>query len=460
MKSICKILIFLSILIYSTSLSAVTLNIGSAIDIAIKNSKELRTAKENLKSAKAEMGIARSSFFPSIEGKASYTYLGVVPSTIMGSMGYEPDPLNPLDPYRHSHSFTESQIDLARQNNWEGTITLMQPIFTWGKLAGSYKLASLKYDSEEENYKKAKIQLVYNVKDAYYSYLLTKKRIKLLEEMYEQLKETVKSAQVNYRSGIITKYDLMAMEVQLANMEPSLKQAQDGIVLAKENLRNTLGYKDNGFEVEDEFTYTNIYYNFSSVKDRFLTHNPDLKSMQNQKKIMDKLVSLSRTANKPSLAGIVNYKYTYIPEDSSTFGSSDPHSWSATLALTIPISEWFPWSRTSKEVDRSKADNNAMDLGYEQMKEGLLIQLKQIILEMNTQNKLIESQNNNVQKAKETYQFHQKQYRTGLIRNTELISSQVALSEAETNYLEAIFKYILAKAKLDLLLGQVNISGL
>ncbi|MBN1897143.1 MAG: TolC family protein [Spirochaetes bacterium] len=445
---------FILFFLLSPLIYGLTLDLKGAIETGLKHNRSLQLARERVKAAQAEVGMARSSFYPTIEGSLNYTYMGVIPTAEMMAMGLVmPDP---TDPFYHYHTLESAKLEMARRHNWGGGVTVTQPLFMWGRLINAYNLASMNLEAEEQNFKKQQIQTIYDIKEAFYSYLVSIKRVALLEDQYQQLEENVKSAKINYGSGLFSKYDLMDMEVRLANMEPALKQAKDGLQLAMDRLKTTLGYDKDDLQIKDELEYTKIDLDFTKTRQVFLQKNPDLISARLGKRISEKSLSLSRAANKPTLMGIFDYNYTYIPEGSETFGSSEPHSWTVTVALSIPISEWLPWSKTSRDIDKSKALLNQADLGYEQLKDSLQIQLKQIILDLGAQYQLIESQKQNVEKARQTYEFRKKQYKSGLIRNTDLLGSQVALKDAETNYLNTAFNYIMAKARLDLLLGNVN----
>lgn len=453
--------LFFGIILFLAPLfsSALTLDLKMAVDTGLKNNQELKAAQEKLKAAESGKAVARSAFFPAIEAKATYTYMGVVPEADMSAMGYTPLPTS-TDPYRHTHTFETYTIQMARQNNYDASISLTQPIFMWGRLCNSYELARIGLEMERENYKKTRIKVIGDIKNAFYSFLLAKERAKLTEENYNLLKEVVKSSEANYKSGLITKYDLMAITIKLANLEPLVLQAKDSVLLAKEALRNTIHFGTGDFEVQGEFTYTRASYDLNKLQAEALENNPDLKSAEAAKKSMETALSLSRAANKPSLVGILNYKYSYIPADSQTFGGNNPDSWTAVLALTIPVSEWLPWGRTMNDIDRSKANVSQMEAVYTQLKDLVLFQVQQTFLSLETQYQLIESQKKNTENARDTYAFRQKQYKDGLIRYTELIDAQVALTDAETNYLDAILKYILARVNLNKLLGREDTEGI
>jgi len=452
---ILKNIFLLYIIFFPLQLRSVVLDLEKAVIIGLKNNKQLKIAQERLKSAEANIRVARSSFFPSIEAQGTYTYLGVIPEAEMISMSYIPQPTM-TDPYAHIHTFETVKLKMARENNYEASFSIKQPIFMWGKLINNYKFAKIQYEIEKENYKKTKLKVIRDIKNAFYSYLLAQKSAELMEESYNQLKENVKSAEINYKSGIITRYDFMAISVQLANLEPSVSQAKNNVIIAKQNLKNVLGLKQEDIEVKSEFNYKKVKYDLSELKKRLLQKNPDLKILSLQKNAMKKLISITKSANKPSLLGIFNYKYKYIPEDEKAFGESEPESWSVTIALSIPISEWFPWSKTVNEIEKSHSNYKQTEISYEQLKDALTLRLKQVYLELITQYKMIESQKKNIENAKETYEFRKKQYKSGFIKYTELIDSQVALTKAETNYLQAVFKYIMAKVSLDELLGFEN----
>ncbi len=452
--------LFLTIILiffFTYSSLAMTLNLKMALDVGLNNNQELKIAIEKLKAAESSVAMARSSYFPAIEVKGTYTYMGVIPQADMSAMGYSPLP-TPTDPYQHTHTFESFKIDMARQNNYEASASLTQPIFMWGKLSSSYQVAKIAFQIEEQNYKMTRLKVINDIKSAFYKYLLDKEKVKLREENYNQLNENVKISEVNYKSGIITKYYLMAVSIQLANLEPMVLQAQNDAIISKENLKNILNLVNDDFDVDGDFKYGIADYHLDQLQEMVLKDNPSLKILILQKDSMDKLISLSRSANKPSLVGILNYKYSYIPSDAKTFGGNNASSWNAVLALSIPVSEWFPWSKTMNDIDKSKANYEQMVLAYEQMKDSILLQLKQVFLNLNKEYKLIQSQKQNVDNAKETYAFRQKQYKNGLIKYTELLTAQVALTDAETNYLQAIYNYILAKTNLDKLLGKENVE--
>jgi len=328
----------------------------------------------------------------------------------------------------------------------------------WGRIVNNYKFAKIQFEIEKENYKKTRLKVIKDIKNAFYSYLLSEKNAELMEESYNQLKENVKSAEANYKSGVITKYDFMALQIQLVNMEPSLVQAKSSVEIAKENLKNIIGLQTNDFSVIGEFKYEKIEYNFENLKEQVLNNNSDLKIFSLQKEAMEKLVSVNRSMNKPSLVSMFSYKYKYIPKNEKAFGESLPDSWNITLALTVPISELFPWSKTSYQIDQAKYNVEQIDLAYKNLIDFTILRLKQLFIEFNTQYSMIEGQKANVENAKETYKFRSQQYKRGLIRYTELIDSQVALTKAEINYLQTIFKYIMAKVGLDEIAGIENIN--
>lgn len=452
-----KFFIFLILFIININLYSLTLDLKTAIQIGIKNNKELLIAESKLKSAEANLKVARSSFFPSIEAKGTYTYLGVVPESEMKALGYVPMP-TPTDPFKHTHTLESVKLKMARENNYEASLNLTQPIFMWGRLVNNYKFAKIQYEIERENYKKTRLKVIKDIKNAFYSYLLAQKNAELMEESYNQLKENVKSAEINYKSGVITKYDFMALQIQLVNMEPSVVQAKSSVEIAKENLKNIIGLETDDFSIVGEFNFKKVDLNFEDLKEQVLNNNPDLKIISLQKEAMDKLISINRSMNKPSLMGIFSYKYKYIPEDEKAFGESQPDSWNVTLALTVPISEWFPWSKTSYEIDKSKYNFQQVELTYKNIADFTLLRLKQLLIELNTQYEMIEGQRANVENAKETYEFRTQQYKRGLIRYTELIDSQVSLTKAEVNYLQVLFKYIMAKVGIDELSGIENLE--
>ena len=60
----------------------------------------------------------------------------------------------------------------------------------------------------------------------------------------------------------------------------------------------------------------------------------------------------------------------------------------------------------------------------------------------------ITSQKENVKTAEEGLRIARESYRAGVIKNSELLTSELALTSAKTSYINALYTYYVALAEL------------
>jgi outer membrane protein len=82
------------------------------------------------------------------------------------------------------------------------------------------------------------------------------------------------------------------------------------------------------------------------------------------------------------------------------------------------------------------------------------LEISQAISDLNLARENIVSQQENVNQAKESLRIAQVQYQQGLLTNIEEMDTELALTIAQTNYLQAMSDYLIAKAKYEKAIGK------
>ena len=155
-----------------------TISLDKCLELAIKSSKQLQQAAENVNMAQAGVQEASGGFWPSIGYRYSYVNDVVSPSMDLSAIQ---DPKDQYLPAILGGVFSGMENELAGVG-YSGYLSLTQPLYTGGRLTNSLKLAQLNLDSALEDQRKAKQQLSYNVKEAYYNYWLAEKLLAVAQD--------------------------------------------------------------------------------------------------------------------------------------------------------------------------------------------------------------------------------------------------------------------------------------
>jgi outer membrane protein TolC len=122
------------------------------------------------------------------------------------------------------------------------------------------------------------------------------------------------------------------------------------------------------------------------------------------------------------------------------------NTWSVTLALSVPI---FDGLATRSRVKQAKSTANQIQIGKEQLLNGIGLEVRAAYLSFVEAKDLLNVQGETVQQAEESLRIANLRYKNGLITNVELTDTELALTQAQTNYSNALNDYIIAIAKLE-----------
>jgi len=429
-KFYLKLILFFSFFIWMTSVSfsgeKLILNLEKSLDTAYQNNRTLLSQKEKVRFSKFKISEAKSSFYPQISLEGTYTYLGVTPSISAFGM-----------------NFTTGFHD-----NFDFNLSLQQSIFTWGRIQNSYSISKLNLRLEEENYKKDKQGITFQVKSSFYSVLLARELIRVREESLKNIEEHLKTVELRYKAGQASEFDLLRAKVQLANAKPPLLQAKQAYDLALSAFKNILGLTQEAeVELEGELFFKPGEVKLESATQDALLQRPELKTLEFQKRIAQKGLTIAKAGNKPSLMGIANYDYKN-PFYSEKKWDTD---WNFTLALSFPLFDGFA---TRSKVNQSKSDLKQLDLGEKDLEEGIKLEVKEAVTSLDLAKETILSQEENIKQANEGLRIAKVQYAQGIITSLEEMDAELALTYAQINYLQALADYLTAQAKYDKATGQ------
>ena len=427
-KSI-RLILTISFLLFDVSFAlGIThnLNLDQCLQTAYQNNKNLMQLEEKINSARYKIDEARSGFFPQLSLSGSYTRLGKIPTYDVGGMKFA----------------------MGTENNYNSSLSYQQSLFTWGKIRAGYDISKYNLSLTKEEYRKTKQDIKFNVVNLFYNILLAKELIKVRVESIARIEDHLKAVTDRYDKGYASEFDVLRVKVQLANAKPSLTQAKNLYQLTMNNLKNILG-----ISLEDSVNFEGIL-NFESVEvdksqaEEFAFENrSELKLIFYQKGIGQEALVIAKATNKPNLLGSASYSYK------RPFYSIDEWKtdWNFNFLVSVPIFDGF---LTRSKVQQARSDLKQLDITENQIRDLIKLEISQAMSDLNLAKENIVSQEENVKQAKESLRIAKVQYKQGLLTNIEEMDTELALTIAQTNYLQSLSDYLIAKAKYEKAIGK------
>jgi len=407
------------------------ITLPEAIETALERNEGVLAARDAVREAEAGMTITRSGFLPMIDVQGSYTRLAELPAIEMEI------------PVLGTQKFQMGEIE-----NYVARASLQQPLFTWGKILNGYQIANLNVGASQEDYRKQKNELVFNVTKSFYGILVLRELVKLTGDAYKQTANHVDAVERRYKAGVASNFDLLRARVQLKNMEPQVIRVKNGLELAKTGFKALLGLpQDTIINLKGELEYEPIEVDLMQSIEEALDNRPEVKSLELRKEMAGKALAIAKKANWPNIALIANYDYKKPVYFKNEWGTD----WNITVALQMPI---FTGFGNRGKIRRAKHQFSRVEHGFNLLKEGIEMEVRTSCLQLEEAKKIVESQKENIAQAEEALSIVEERYKQGLATSLEVMDTQLALTQARTNWFQSLSDYLITKAKLEKAIGK------
>jgi outer membrane protein TolC len=403
------------------------LTVQESIEIALEQNPTLKGAQGAIKEAKYRRLGAVSDFLPQVDAQYSYTWLDEAPT-----FG-----LPPMVP--------ERQVGKRDFYTLQGTVT--QPVFTGGALINNFLLADLGVDTARVEFERTKLDLILNVKEAYYGVLTAEKGVEVAEQTVEQLESNLEVAQAFFDVGMTAKNDLLQVEVSMAQARQYLITAQNGLEVARA-VFNTLLRRDIDEEVNlvEVLEYVPMIVDVDRLTEEAFQERPELKVAGLGVKSAKRGVGLAVSGLFPQASIVFNYERQ--GDDYRVNGSRfepDPDSWSV-----MGVARWkvWDWGKTVWGIGESKAKVFQAKCALEEIMDGVRLDVKQASLSVLEAEQNIQVAETAVSQAEENFRINEERYKGQVATSTDVLDALTLLVQAKTNYYRALSDYNIAKARL------------
>ena len=421
------ILIFYLLSLPCSAEEIVELTLEKSIEVALAGNKQILAAKERLGIARGELIVARAGFLPTLSLGADYLRLGEGQKISVGG---------------------GSDVVVRGQDTYTAAATIEQPIFTWGRIKNSYRQASSSQRISEEDYRREKNLLKFQVTEYFYNLILAGELLKLSQESYAQMERHLRQVEKRYEDGLSSKFDLLRARVELANLKPQLIRSRNSLTLAENRFKSLLGFpSEREVRLPGELKYEATKIELSRAIEEALRNRPEIISFKEQENAALAQIRLASASNKPLLSAIYNYQFQKPYHWKDEWGKE----WNAMVVLQFPIFSGFS---TRGKVLQSLSQLREVKYNSQHKNEEIELEVRETYLSLRQEEETIISQRENVDQAEEAMRIAEKRYTGGLITNLEFMDTQLAMTEAKTAYLQALANYQIAKAKLEKAMGR------
>jgi outer membrane protein TolC len=418
-------------------------SLQQSIDYAIKNSPNYLNSELDLKNAEYRKKEITGLGLPQVTGSVDLKNYLELPTQLLPGQFFGA-PAGTFIPVRFG----------TKYNSTAG-INASQLIFSSDYIFG------LKASTEFINLSKisvtrSKADLVSQVSKAYYTVIINRDRIKLLEANVVRLKKILDDTKAFNKQGFAELIDVERLEVQYNNLITEKDKTVRLIGLSETVLKFQMGYKlSDPITLSDSLNInTDTFEELSSSKID-ITKRPDYQLLKAQQSLLDIDVKRLKWGYMPTLAAYGAYQYNAQREKFDFLDTEQQWFKIALIGATLNLTIFDGFQRhnkiqqakisslknlnTIKTIEQAgELEATIASISYNNAYSSVLVQKKNMIL------------------AQHVYDVAQKKYQGGVGTTLEIVNAETSLKEAQTNYYNAVYDMLIAKIDYQKAIGTLT----
>ena len=405
---------------------SVDMTLEESVRTALDNNYTIKQQEAEYDSAVWARHQARRSFGPTVNWQSTATKMG--------------------------GKYYEDRLNLSR--NYGNTLSLTMPIYTGGQLEGAIKAADLAMNANELGLELCKQQVKAATMSAYYQALQAKNQIKVAQDSVNTLTEHLKNVNAQYTVGTVAKSDVLGTQVQMANAEQNLINANNSYDVAIASLNNVMGLPtDTELNLTDSLDYNVYEIPLEECTAYARSNRPDVLMADYQVAIAEAGVQQAKAGYMPKVSAQASK--SWAGEDPFGSDETDQRYWTNNNWTAGVVLSWDIWDNnvTQSKVNQSKAAVAKAEAAAENTRQSGDLEVRTAYLNLKAAEKSINTTQVAVDKAQEDYKIAQVRYAAGVGTNLDVMDAEEKLAQAQTNYYTALYNYNSSKAALDKAMG-------
>lgn len=427
----CILVICLSLLLATFSYS---MTLESALEIAHTRSLQLEEPKLDIEKIDGQITTAWSNALPQVEGLLAYQ------RAWKKSVMFFPNP---------STGQTE-KIELTKNNHAIGEASLIQPIYTFGRIGAGLKGAYSAKRAYEHNFIAKKNQLDLEVMKRFWNVLLAKEVLSVQIKAIEIADSSHMNIQRLQQVGMLSEYDVLRAEVQKNLLIPKLQESKNYLNISLLSLKEILGIPmDSTIELQGQLFEFQVGLDTTNIQTKIKQRN-DIRSLEDVMEMNKNIWIIHKNAMYPTIGSQVKYSWQWSEDKWSINPQNNASSVTGGLSVSIPL---FTSGKTSGTAQQYQVEYKKSQLYYQQLLRGATLQYESALGNYKTSVLSESAARTTVKQAEKARQIAQTKLSQGQATPLEFDSARLDETLAKLSLAQSTYQRLVATAETRMALG-------
>ena len=429
-------------------------NLEDCLNMAIANSKTLKIAQEEVRFAELKVREAARGLYPSLVAKLDRTD-GNIKSLETGGV---------------DAGFRETEFGLQ----------IGQPLYQGGKLKSTLSQARVRLEIARKKYEKAKQDLIFDVKKAYYNLVTSQLNLREQEKLLREAESIMEEAKKKHRLNLVTNEELLNVQSQYNQVYYQKISEEKDCSLALLTLKQLINLEQPiSVEIDTHLDFQELGISLDQCLELAAKHRLDLAISKLSLKFSELGKEIVRSDQKLKIDVTGFYGKGGGAYETEELKVSD--SWYAGIKVSkalggSTISSGYTSDQTNPKLGQSArtesntgsvtfsfldnlknlSDEREADIEYEralnevkETEQKVESEVKEAYLNYEKSLIQLEAISKEIEFRKEGARIAKEKSKLNLAPNSEVLGAEINLTSAHTSYNEALAYYHIALASLN-----------
>jgi outer membrane protein len=422
------------------------LSLDKAIELALENDEILRQAGEAVAAAEAQVVEARSNAFPQFSIAGQYGRNFLKPSFFLPAEFF-------------GEGSGSIKIQIGEDNDFNGAASVSQVLWAAGRVSAGLEAAREYLASFRCREAAASDYVRFSVKEAYYGILLAAEVLRIEQKAFEAATEAARIADAGFEQGVVSKFDRLRAEVELANRKSPLVKAQNDLDQALLVLKRRCGLEPgNEIALSDSLSAVGHPPGLDSMLAAMREGSAEIKALEHAVGAQRQFLRIAKAERYPilnltgSYAIQMQWSNRFLPPQDMIAKSA-----AVQIGFQIPI---FDGLNAKGKIGQAKAGVRTAEVDLERVRHDKELAVRQSYLSLENALAALDGRMESVRLAEEAHRLALVRLLNGLATPLERLDAELAMTTARAQLAEALYGSRMAEAYLELAVGSGGFGSL
>jgi outer membrane protein TolC len=407
---------FLSLILSPFTSHALSLQEG--LKIVTETGRDVQIARSDEDVARASVSLARSPWLPWVDVYGRETWLQYTPEAIFGA----------------------NTVPISQDQFLTYGVRATQLLYDFGKTSSSIDAAQYGLKAREMGTDRLKNQAALDFITVYLDLLESEKLLQVAREEVQQYEAHKKDTEIQYRTGVVTKNEVLQADVTLADSRQRLLTAENLRSLRESKIDSLLLKPLNDAVQPEEIKASpaaglTLEEAWASAE----TSRSQLKEIDAAIAAKEQNVQSTQAEYLPTF--YVSGGYEYLANKYMVHQDN----WSAIVGVNINLSSG---GASNSKIGMAKAELRSLKLTRDKLLDNIRLEVKRAYLDLQSSAQKVEVAKTAVAQAEENLRLQRLRYKEGVGTATEVLDAVTLLTTAESNSWKSLYGIKRAEAIL------------